>query len=221
MGCLFFASDGVADHSYAPVVDFWQLSRYYRMRALPTHYPYCRTMSPSRRIRPATADDAAAICTIYNRYVTGTTISFEEAPFLPAEMAQRIADVQSAGSPWLAMLENDKLIGYAYATKWRMRPAYRTSVETSIYLDLNHHGSGAGTVLYGALLDELRRCGLHLAIAGIAQPNEASVRLHEKLGFIKVAHFSEVGRKFDQWIDVGYWQLKLGDHVPASESDTP
>ena len=178
-------------------------------------------MSPQRIIRPAHAEDAGAICTIYNRYVTGTTISFEEEPVLPAEMAQRIADVQSAGLPWLVMLENHELIGYAYATKWRVRPAYRTSVETSIYLDLNHHGSGAGTLLYGALLDELRRCGLHLAIAGIAQPNEASVRLHEKLGFIKVAHFSEVGRKFDQWIDVGYWQLKLDGQGPPSESDQP
>ncbi|MEN3274781.1 MAG: hypothetical protein V7631_571 [Massilia sp.] len=178
-------------------------------------------MSSSRTIRPAIAEDAEAICTIYNRYVTGTTISFEEEPVLPAEMGQRIADVQSAGLPWLVMLENDKPIGYAYATKWRVRPAYRTSVETSVYLDLNHRGSGAGTLLYVALLDELRRCGLHLAIAGIAQPNEASVRLHEKLGFIKVAHFSEVGRKFGQWIDVGYWQLKLGEHVRASESDQP
>lgn len=173
-------------------------------------------MSSSLLIRPATAGDAIAICAIYNRYVTGTTISFEEEPVTPSEMARRIADVQSAELPWLAMLENGKLVGYAYATKWRVRPAYRTSVETSVYLDPQYAGRGAGTLLCRTLLDGLRRRGLHLAIAGIAQPNEASVRLHEKLGFIKVAHFSEVGRKFDQWIDVGYWQLKLNEEGAGS-----
>ena len=163
-----------------------------------------------KTIRAATADDAAAICAIYNRYVCATTISFEEEPVTPGEMAQRIADVQGGALPWLAMVEGDKLVGYAYATKWRVRPAYRTSVETSVYLDPDYAGRGAGTLLYQALLDDLRSRGLHLAIAGIAQPNEVSVRLHEKLGFTKVAHFSEVGRKFGRWVDVGYWELKLG-----------
>ena len=167
-------------------------------------------MIPSPIIRPATAGDAAAICAIYNRYVTATTISFEEEPVAEAEMAQRIADVQGGALPWLAMAKGDRLIGYAYATKWRVRPAYRTSVETSVYLDPGCAGRGAGTLLYRALLGELRTRGLHLAIAGIAQPNEASVRLHEKLGFVKVAHFGEVGRKFERWVDVGYWELKLG-----------
>ena len=163
----------------------------------------------SRSIHTATAADAEPICAIYNHYVTQTTISFEEEPVTPAEMAQRIADVGAAGLPWLVLIDGDTLIGYAYATKWRVRQAYRFSVETSVYLDCRQAGQGAGRVLYEALLAELRRRELHLAIAGIAQPNEASVRLHERLGFKKVAHFSEVGRKFDNWIDVGYWQLQL------------
>jgi len=99
--------------------------------------------------------------------------------------------------------------GYAYATKWRVRPAYRHSVESSIYLDQSCAGRGLGQLLYAALLDELRRRELHLVIGGIAQPNEASVRLHEKLGFRKVAMFSEVGMKFGRWVDVGYWELHL------------
>ncbi|KQQ87155.1 arsinothricin resistance N-acetyltransferase ArsN1 family B [Massilia sp. Leaf139] len=166
-------------------------------------------MTSTRTIRPATVHDAERICTIYNHYIATTTISFEEEPVTPADMAQRIGDVLAAHLPWLVMIEDDKLIGYAYATKWRVRAAYRFAVESSVYLDPDYAGKGAGTVLYEALLAELRGRDLHLVIGGIAQPNEASVRLHERLGFTKVAHFSEVGLKFGRWIDVGYWQLKL------------
>ena len=168
-------------------------------------------MPITRTVRPATSADADRICAIYNHYIATTTISFEEAPVTAADMAQRIADVAAANLPWLVMLEGDTLIGYAYATKWRVRAAYRFAVESSVYLDPAHAGKGAGTMLYQALLDELRQRELHLAIGGIAQPNEASVRLHERLGFKKVAHFEEVGLKFGRWIDVGYWQLKLID----------
>ncbi len=166
-------------------------------------------MTRQRIIRPACAADAEAICAIYNHYVATTTISFEEAPVTGAEMAQRIAAVVDADLPWLVMLEAGTLVGYAYATKWRVRAAYRYSVESSIYMAQQSAGQGAGRVLYEALLAELRERDLHLVIGGIAQPNEASVRLHERVGFQKVAHFSEVGLKFGRWIDVGYWQLKL------------
>ena len=168
-------------------------------------------MMPIRAIRPASPADAERICTIYNHYIASTTISFEEEPVAAADMAQRIADVASANLPWLVMEEGGKLIGYAYATKWRVRAAYRFAVESSVYFDPAHAGQGAGTVLYQALLAELRRRELHLVIGGIAQPNEASVRLHERLGFTKVAHFSEVGLKFGRWVDVAYWQLKIGN----------
>jgi phosphinothricin acetyltransferase len=167
-------------------------------------------MPSTRTIRDATAADAERICAIYNHYIATTTISFEETPVTAADMAQRIADVAAAKLPWLVMLDGDKLIGYAYATQWRVRAAYRFAVESSVYLDPECAGKGAGTMLYEALLAELRRRELHLVIGGIAQPNDASVRLHERLGFQKVAHFSEVGLKFGRWIDVGYWQLKLG-----------
>jgi phosphinothricin acetyltransferase len=168
-------------------------------------------MTSTRTIRQAIDTDAERIAIIYNHYIASTNISFEEEPVTAADMAKRIADVGAANLPWLVMLDGDTLIGYAYATKWRVRAAYRFAVETSVYLDPQHAGRGAGTVLYEALLAELRQRELHLAIGGIAQPNEASVRLHERLGFEKVAHFSEVGLKFGRWIDVGYWQLKLND----------
>jgi phosphinothricin acetyltransferase len=90
-----------------------------------------------------------------------------------------------------------------------VRPAYRTSVESSVYLDRAYAGRGFGKLLYRALLDALRARDLHLVIGGIALPNDASAGLHEALGFRKVAHFSEVGRKFGRWLDVGYWELRL------------
>lgn len=160
-------------------------------------------------IRPATPADAGRICAIYNHYVTTTTVSFEEEPVSEPDMAQRIADVAAAGLPWLVLEVDGVLAGYAYATKWRVRPAYRYSVESTVYLDKDCTGRGLGRVLYGALLDELHKRELHLVIGGIAQPNAGSVGLHEALGFRKVAHFSEVGMKFGRWVDVGYWELRL------------
>jgi phosphinothricin acetyltransferase len=159
-------------------------------------------------IRTATPDDAAAIAAIYNHYIATSTISFEEQAVTAAEMAQRIRDV-SATLPWLVREDGGRIAGYAYATKWRVRSAYRFAAETSVYVEQGRGGQGIGSALYTALLAELRARGIHMAIGGIAQPNPASVALHERLGFVKVAHFSEVGRKFDRWIDVGYWELKL------------
>jgi L-amino acid N-acyltransferase YncA len=160
-------------------------------------------------IRDAEPRDAAAIATIYGHYVLTTTISFEEVPPTADEMAQRIRAVQDGKLPWLVVELDGIVAGYAYAIKWKERSAYRFSVETSVYLDAAAHGRGLATALYKRLLDVLRGAGFHSAIGGIAQPNAASVRLHEKFGFEPVAMFREVGRKFDRWVDVGYWQRKL------------
>jgi phosphinothricin acetyltransferase len=160
-------------------------------------------------IRPATPDDASAIVDIYNHYIATTTISFEEQPVAPDEMAARIRDV-TAALPWFVYESEGKVAGYAYATKWRARSAYRFSAETSVYVAPGQGGKGIGSTLYKTLLEELRAREIHMAIGGIAQPNPASVALHESLGFEKVAHFKQVGRKFDRWVDVGYWELQLG-----------
>jgi phosphinothricin acetyltransferase len=159
-------------------------------------------------IRAATPDDASAIAAIYNHYIATTTISFEERAVTADEMAQRIRDV-TASLPWLAYEAQGRITGYAYATKWRVRSAYRYSAETSVYVEHGQGGQGIGSALYRELLAELRRREIHMAIGGIAQPNPASVALHESLGFVKVAHFKQVGRKFERWIDVGYWELPL------------
>lgn len=160
-------------------------------------------------IREAQAQDADAIVAIYNHYVCNTTISFELEPVAGAEMARRIEAVRAAGLPWLVAELDGKVAGYAYASKWRERLAYRTSVECSVYLDAAAHGRGIASSLYEELLRQLTALGVHAVIGGIAQPNAASVRLHEKFGFEQVAMFREVGRKFDRWVDVGYWQRLL------------
>jgi phosphinothricin acetyltransferase len=106
-------------------------------------------------------------------------------------------------------VEDQVVQGFAYASKWKGRCAYRYSVESTAYLADCSTGRGIGTRLYEALFTELRKSKMHVVMAGIALPNDASIALHEKLGFEKVAHFREVGWKFGKWIDVGYWQLLL------------
>jgi L-amino acid N-acyltransferase YncA len=160
-------------------------------------------------IREVVVADAAALSSIYNRYVLETTVSFEERAITLAEMVDRIEEVRAADLPWFVAEENGVVAGYAYATKWKGRSAYRFSVETSVYLAAGWQGKGLGTSLYQHVLNQLRGLGIHLAIGGIALPNPASIALHEKLGFRKVAHFSEVGFKFGKWVDLGYWQLRL------------
>jgi phosphinothricin acetyltransferase len=160
-------------------------------------------------IRKATAADAEAIAGIYNHYIQETIITFEEQPVPASDIAKRIAEVSAASLPWLVAEKNGSLVGYAYATKWKDRSAYRFSVETTIYLDPDVVGKGIGTSLYQALLTQLKDLELHVAVGCIALPNSASIVLHEKLGFRKVAHFSDVGFKFSKWIDVAYWELLL------------
>jgi len=160
-------------------------------------------------IRPATTADAAALCTIYNHYVLETTITFEEAVVTPADMGNRIRETVDSSLPWLVSEELASIQGFAYASKWKGRCAYRHSAEATVYLDPKSTRRGVGSRLYQALLTDLRQRSFHAVIGGIALPNEASIALHERLGFRKVAHFEQVGWKFGRWIDVAYWQLLL------------
>ena len=160
-------------------------------------------------IRMATVEDAAAIAAIYNPYVADTCITFETEPVQAAGMAARITEVLDAGLPWLLAEDAAGVAGFAYASKWKGRCAYRFSVESTVYLHRGHTGRGIGRALYGRLLEEIRARRMHAVIGGIALPNAASVALHERLGFRKVAHFEQVGYKQDRWVDVGYWQLLI------------
>jgi L-amino acid N-acyltransferase YncA len=160
-------------------------------------------------VRDATSDDAAQIAEIYNHYVLTSVITFEEATVIASEMATRIAEVQSIAFPWLVVQKDGLIAGFAYGNKWKTRAAYKFAAEVTVYIRSGFGASGLGSALYAELLPTLKARQLHTAIGGIALPNEASVRLHEKQGFRKVAHFEEVGFKLNRWVDVAYWQKKL------------
>ncbi len=159
-------------------------------------------------IRKVTEADAQAICGIYNHYVTDTVVTFEQEPVSVPDMGARIRDTAGA-YPWLVAESEQVVVAYAYATRWRSRAAYDRTVESTVYVRRDATGSGVGFPLYMALLEALRRQAVHAVIGCIALPNPGSVAFHEKCGFNKVAHFPQVGRKFDQWVDVGFWQTLL------------
>jgi L-amino acid N-acyltransferase YncA len=160
-------------------------------------------------IRMAVATDASDVARIYNHYVLNTIVTFDEETIPIAEMARRIEATHSAGMPWLVAEREAAIVGYAYAGKWKARAAYRFSAEVTAYVDPGCPGLGIGSQLYEKLLPMLEERGIHAVMGGIALPNDASVAFHEKFGFSKVAHFKDVGFKFNNWIDVGYWQLVL------------
>jgi phosphinothricin acetyltransferase len=160
-------------------------------------------------IRAATLADAEAIVKIYNPYITDTVITFEEETLTRADFEGRIRHVLEGGYPYLVAEADGRVVGYSYASQFRTRYSYRFTTESTVYLDPSCKGKGLGTLLYRELLDRLKQKGFHRVIGGITLPNPASVALHEKLGFVKVAHFSECGFKFNQWLDVGFWELRL------------
>lgn len=156
-------------------------------------------------IRKVEINDGGVLRDIYNFYIINTSISFEETPISIAEMKERIS-IYSKRYPWLVYEEDGQVLGYAYGTKWKTRNAYRHTIEVSVYVKSNVRRKGIGTELYKELLTLLSNYDVHSVIGVIALPNEGSIRLHENLGFAKVANFKEVGYKFNKWIDVGYWQ---------------
>ncbi len=162
----------------------------------------------SGKIRSARLEDAAHISEIYNYYVQNTEISFEEEPVGHEEMARRI-EATELHYPWIVYESEGSILGYAYASRWKDRSAYRFVAETTIYVSVHHLGKGIGTALIAELLRRLDALKLHALMAVIALPNEKSIAIHEKFGFKKAAHFTEVGYKHGRWIDVGYWEKWL------------
>ncbi len=156
-------------------------------------------------IRSATPEDAAALLAIYAPLVETTAISFEERPPAPDEMARRI-EATLPTHPYLLAEAEGAVLGYAYAGPHRARPAYRWSVDVTVYVAERARGGGVGRALYEALLADLSARRFHAAFAGIALPNPASVALHEALGFRHLGTYREVGFKFGRWHDVGWWQ---------------
>ena len=159
-------------------------------------------------VREATEQDLSAIADIYAHEVRTAVSTFDLEP--PGEdywLAK--LDSREPGDH-LLVAEEDGILGYAYSSSYRPRPAYRHTRETSVYLADGARGRGLGRALYDDLLARLRADEVHVVVALIALPNPASIALHQALGFEEVGVLREVGRKFGRWIDTAWWQLRLG-----------
>lgn len=154
--------------------------------------------------------DAAAVAAIYRPHVTDGVASFEEFAPDQDEMARRIRTTLLR-YPWLVAVRegDDNVVGYAYAARHRERAGYRWSADISVYVDAAARGQGVGRALYDALLPILRRQNVVNVYAGIALPNPASVALHEAVGMRRIGVYERVGWKFDRWVDVAWYGMRL------------
>jgi phosphinothricin acetyltransferase len=179
-----------------------------------------RPDAPPVALRAAAEGDMAAITAIYAHHVRTGTASFElDAPDT-AEMMRRWGDVISRGLPYFVAVADEEVIGYAYAAPYRPRPAYRFTVEDSIYVRVDAQGGGVGRALLAKLIDESARTGARQMVAVIGDAaNEASIRLHAAFGFREVGVLSSVGNKFARWLDVVLMQRALGpgDGAPGAQ----
>ncbi|MBK3647610.1 GNAT family N-acetyltransferase [Streptomyces sp. MBT33] len=171
---------------------------------------------PSERaevqVRPGVESDLEALTDIYNHYVRETPITFDTAVFTPQERRPWLLSHPEDG-PYRLMVateaDTQEILGYATSSPYRAKPAYGTSVETTVYVAPHAGRRGIGTLLYKALFEALAEEDLHRAYAGVAQPNEASTRLHERFGFRHVGTYREVGRKFGRYWDVAWYEKEL------------
>jgi phosphinothricin acetyltransferase len=159
-------------------------------------------------LRAVAESDAGDICAIYNPLIASSIVTFEQEEVPVQDMAARIRTICSEYPYFVAQCDG-RVIGYAYASRWRTRAAYQHTVETTVYVHPQRTQAGVGRALYARLLQELRARKFHAAIGGISLPNDASVRFHEAFGFQRIGIHPQVGRKFDRWVDVGFWQLLL------------
>lgn len=168
-------------------------------------------MTGAMRVRPATPGDARAIADLTSHYIATTAIHFGTDPVREDEVIaeMRAASERTPAHPWFVCEVDGAFAGFAKAYTWRGRAAYARTVETGLYVPPGLHRRGAGRALYGALLGQLAASGFHSAVAGIALPNEASVKLHEAVGFRYVGTFRECGWKLERWHDVGFWERVL------------
>ena len=165
--------------------------------------------------------DAAAIAAIYRPFVEESRVSFEDSAPDAAEMERRIAGERPGFHPWLVAEEDGRVVGYAASSPFRSRSAYRWVVETGIYLAPEGCGRGIGRALLTPLLELLERQGYVAAIGAIALPNEASVALHEKLGFTCSGTYRRVGFKLGEWLHVGLWQKELAPRCAEPAEPLP
>jgi phosphinothricin acetyltransferase len=165
--------------------------------------------------------DARACAAVYEPFVTESAISFEETPPAATEFASRIDRITQT-HPWLVAEFDGEVVGFAYGSPHRDRAAYRWAADVSVYVSAQAHRRGIGRELYQTLFELLARQGFHTLCAGITLPNDASVRLHEALGFRRIGVYRRIGFKQGCWRDVGWWQLELlPPDAPGSEPGAP
>ena len=157
-------------------------------------------------IRPATIDDLTGILEIENREIAENFAHFGQVPVTLDECRASFQNAQGK-YPWLVAVEGDEVLGFARCGPWKARESYRQTVEVGVYVRPSHQGKGTGRKLYDQLFPAMRACGIRTVLAGIAQPNPASNRLHEAMGMKHVGTLPNVGFKFGKWISVGYWTL--------------
>ncbi|MGP3949214.1 GNAT family N-acetyltransferase [Streptomyces sp. 7N604] len=165
------------------------------------------------QVRPGAEDDLEALTDLYNHYVRETAITFDTRPFTAEERRPWLLSHPEDGPHRLLVAQeraNGRILGYATSSPFRPKPAYETSVETSVYCAPDAGGRGIGTLLYKALFEALEGEDLHRAYAGVALPNEASGRLHVRFGFELVGTYREVGRKFGRYWDVAWYEKPIG-----------
>ena len=166
---------------------------------------------PEPTIRHGVAADLDAVNTIYNHYVLHTPVTFDIDPWSLERRNEWFRGFDTTGRHQLFVAEDaSKVIGFAYSGQFRVRAAYDTSVETTVYLAEESQGHGIGRALYEALFESLRAEDVHRVYAGITLPNPASIALHRALGFEPVGTFHEAGRKFDSYWDVQWFEKRLG-----------
>ena len=163
------------------------------------------------RVRPAVLDDLPSLTAIYNHYIVNTTITFDLQPFAPEGRRAWFDEHAAVGRHRLLVAADadGTVAGYATTSRWRPKAAYDTTVESSVYCRPDARGRGVGTQLYAALFEALAVEDIHRVVAGIGQPNPASVALHQRFGFKPVGVFSSVGRKFGQYWDVAWFERPL------------
>lgn len=172
--------------------------------------PLKHRQKSSQLLRAVAESDVGAITRIYNHYIEHSTATFDEECLSEESTAQKI-DRITERYPWLVFQADGQVVGYAHAGPFRGRSAYRFTTEATIYLIPESQGKGYGHLLYASLFEALRQRSYHSVMAAITIPNDASVRFHQRHGFRKVAHLSQVGYKFGRWLDVGYWQKMLSE----------
>ncbi len=159
-------------------------------------------------VRPFKISDTQQLLEIYNYYVLNSTATFDDVPLSFEMFSDKITRI-NADYPFIVFEENNKILGYAYGSKFRPKPAYNKTVESTVYVKHDTFGKQIGTKLYKELLNLLKKEQYHVVLGVLTIPNEASIKLHEKFGFTKVADLKQVGFKFGKWQDVGFWQLNL------------